>query len=281
MSTVTNLTELWHDSEKDDALLLTAKPTEGSDYARFCNLCDAFAEMPFHPIRRRAEKQLRSLFSCELPPLPENRETIWRLTAERLLLRPLAKEEADAVRADEPSADLPSLPNDRERFSDYPALPEIFARTYAEWESEQNRFLMGNQALCGLSLFLPAGFRAEKPSRYHADRHLSGEETNSDVWTVQIFRFLAYALQKIDKKILLRTSCDPPEIANLLALIASEVEIPPVLWMPERIADAERLIDLCRAYPNPDVSLAVRDGEPIDPCRLAATVPIGRVRVFR
>ena len=52
MSTVTNLTELWHDSEKDDALLLTAKPTEGSDYARFCNLCDAFAEMPFHPIRR-------------------------------------------------------------------------------------------------------------------------------------------------------------------------------------------------------------------------------------
>ncbi|MBQ3638924.1 MAG: hypothetical protein II955_00195, partial [Clostridia bacterium] len=205
----------------------------------------------------------------------------WRLTAERLLLRPLAKEDADAVRADEPSADLPSLPNDRERFSDYPALPEIFARTYAEWEKEQTKQIAERSPKQGVLFALASGFHVRKTSRYHADRHLSGEETNPDVWTVQIFRFLAHALQKSDKKILLRTSCDPSEIANLLALTASEVEILPVLWMPERIADAERLIDLCRAYPNPDVSLAVRDGEPIDPCRLAATVPIGRVRVFR
>ena len=81
---VTNLTELWMDDEKRDALLLCGLPDCGADYDVFRNLCRAFAAMPGHPIRGRAEQQLRALFDCPIPPLPENAETIWRLTADRL-----------------------------------------------------------------------------------------------------------------------------------------------------------------------------------------------------
>ena len=45
MPPVTNLTELWQDNEKNDALLLTAKPTAGADYAIFRALCEAFSFM--------------------------------------------------------------------------------------------------------------------------------------------------------------------------------------------------------------------------------------------
>lgn len=280
MSPITNLTELWHDHEKDDALLLAAMPTAGTDYERFFRLCNAFSMMPLHPIRERAEEQLRVLFGCELPPISENCDAIWRLTAESILLHPFTGKDAGCVQTVVRSTVSPTLPKTRDFLSDYPTLPRISAQTYAEWENEQTKRLAEHLPDGGISFALAKDFHVQKANLYSADRHLSGEAVNPDLWATQMFRFLAHVLQKSDKKILLQTACDPSEIVKLFALTASERGLPPVLWMPERLGDAERLIDLCRAYPNPDVSLAVRAGDPVDPRDLATVVPIGRVRVF-
>ena len=48
---ITNLTELWMDDAKRDALLLCGLPESGADYEIFRNLCVAFEQMPGHPIR--------------------------------------------------------------------------------------------------------------------------------------------------------------------------------------------------------------------------------------
>ena len=282
MLPITNLTELLWDSEKTDALLLTAKPTTGADYLRFRNLCEAFSMMPAHPVRLHAEDQLRELFGIDLPMTPEHCDTIWKQTAERLLRFPLMREAAEAVERKKRQPFEPSTLSDAKqcRFSDFPSLPTIETADYAAWETAQTEWLQKQQTASGVSLILPSGFHMVKPSRYHAERHLAKIETNDDLWASQIFRFLAHALQKSEKKILLQTACNPSEIATLFAQTTEKIELPSIIWLPEKTTDAESLIDLCRVYPNPDVSFAVRTDARIEAAALAACVPLGRVCLF-
>lgn len=281
MQPITNLTELWQDGEKNDALLLCAKTRGCADYETFRNLCEAFEQMPEHPARRRAEAQLRQLFGCFLPPVPKNREAVWKLTAEALLREPHTREEAAAVPAPPESGEPLFLPAPCGKTADYPELPDVSATAYAAWETAQAELLAANPPEYGLSLSLAEGFRAARPDRYRADLHLSGGEPNENVWQAQMFRFCIHALQKSDKKLLLKTACDPSEIAALFAMFAEREPLPPILWMPR---DAERdaggLILLCRAALGSDVSLAIRAGTRADPARLAQVVPLGRVSVL-
>lgn len=282
MPPITNLTELFWDSEKTDALLLTAKPTTGADYTRFRNLCEAFSMMPAHPARLRAEAQIFRLFGIDLPMTPQYCDAIWKQTAESLFRTPLTRKDAEAVvRKTRQSFDPPTIP-DTNRFllSDFPSLPTVVTADYGAWEIAQTEWLQKQQTANGVSLTLPRGFRRVKPSRYHADRHLAKIETNENLWASQIFRFLAYALQKNKKKILLQTDCEPSEIVKLLARTAQKIELPSIVWLPEKMTDSDFLIDLCRSYPNPDISFAVRADARIEAADLAARVPLGRVCIF-
>lgn len=282
MPPLTNLTELFWDSEKTDALLLTAKPTTGADYTVFRHLCEAFSMMPAHPIRLYAEDQLQELFGIDLPMTPEHCDAIWKQTAERLLLCPLTRKAAEAVERKERRLLEPLTLSNAEHygFSDFPSLPAIETEDYAAWETAQAEWLQKQKMVSGVSLILPSGFRMVKPNRYHAERHLAKIETNENLWTSQIFRFLAYVLQKSEKKILLQTACKPSEIVTLLAETAEKIELPSIVWLPEKTTDAEFLIDLCRAYPKPDVSFAVRADARIETADLATHVPLGRVCIF-
>ena len=277
MQPVTNLTELWQDPEKTDALLLCAKPTTESDFALFAALCEAFAQMPGHPARLRAEAQLRTLFACDLPPLPENRDVIWRLTAEALLLHPIQREAAARVPIPGPVPDVPLPPLPRAPLAAYPDLPEFPARTVAEWEPLADGWIGEQSGAKGIALSFPAGFRAKKPSRYAADRHLTGTAPDPDLWTAQTFRFLRHVLRKTQKTLLLKTACPAREIAALFALFAAGDPFPPILWLPDDPAEAVRAADLVRAYPAPDLTLAVLADPPADLRALARAFPIGRV----
>ena len=194
------------DEEKRDALLLCGKRTGGADYAVFQALCESFARMEGHPARLRAEEQLRRLFGCNLPPIPENGETIWALTADRLLLSPVERAAAVEIAAPgQPDGRVPTLPPQTGSLSDYPELPDMDATDFAAWEKQAEAWLERNSSIKGISLRLPKTFHAVRPSRYGADRHLSGVAPNEDLWISQTDRFLLYALQKREQKLLLIT----------------------------------------------------------------------------
>lgn len=272
MAPITNLTELWQDDEKNDALLLCAKPTAGSDYAIFASLCEAFALMPGHPIRARAEKQLKALFGCDIPPVPENRDRIWQQTAQILLAREFSRADAERIGQAEPSLKSIAFISRPEPISDYPDLPDIPETDLAAWEYRMTRWLTAFAGK-GVSLSLPGSFEPKKPNRYAVEKHLSAAAPDRDLWTTQIFRFLLYALQKSTKTILLKTACDPAAVAKLLAMFPIKT---PILWMPRNVRQAAQTVALVRACPGIDLSLAIREGDG-DPQSLARVAPLGRV----
>lgn len=276
MPPITNLTELWQDDEKNDALLLCAKPTAGSDYAIFAALCDAFALMPGHPARARAEAQLKTLFGCDLPPVPENRDRIWQQTAEALLARKFSRAEAERIAQPEAFIAPAAFILQPEPASDYPDLPDFPETDLAAWESRMTRWLASIDGK-GVSLSLPESCQPKKPNRYAVEKHLSGAAPDPDLWITQILRFLLHALQKSTKSILLKTACDPAAVAELLAMFPAKI---PILWMPRNVRQAAQTVALVRACPGIDLSLAIREGDG-DPQDLARVAPLGRVHLLK
>ena len=222
--TVTNLTELWMDAGKEDALILAGLPENGSDFEVFRNLCLSFEKLPGHPERRISTHQLRSLFGITLPPLPAHCDEIWKQTAESLAFFP--KTPSDAARTKEglpPVGWEPFAPDDPASFR---TLPERKATDYAAWSRLQKE-AVGLR----MRLDLPRGFFAESPNLYRVNRHLCGIEPNENLWLCQKARFLCETCAATGGELLFCTPDMTGELPRLLRMLAKQVKIPRFYWI--------------------------------------------------
>lgn len=223
-ATVTNITELWMDEGKKDALILAGFSEGGSDYEVFRNLCTAFEKLPGHPERKISAYQLQTLFGISLPLTSDFCDEIWKQTAESLLDVPQTPLDAKLAKERLPRVDWEPFAPDAP--GSFRILPPKSASDYREW-SKLQKPAVGLR----MRLDLPTGFHAESPNLYRVNRHLSGEEPDENLWLCQQARFLCETCAANGGELLFCSAETTEELPRLLRILASQVCLPRFYWI--------------------------------------------------
>lgn len=221
---MTNLTEFWWDGEKAALLLLNGYGTGGSDYEKHRAFCLCAQRCPESPPVRRAQALLGAAFGCTFPLCSASCDTLWHLTADKLLEGGIRK--AGPL----PAGGMPRLcdmPIYMGEVTDCPPLRG--ATAWRVWETDAKKALAGAEAV---RIVLPRDFHAVRPSLYRVEGILRGEMTDPDCALSQEADF-ACGVCNPDCRLYLEPGCEADEVLRLLRLTARRRgSLPPMIWDP-------------------------------------------------
>lgn len=223
---MTNITEFLGREQLAALPMLCGMPAGSSDYECFRAFCRSAGAEPFRESEdvRWVRAVLHACFACELPPDAAHCDAVWRMTAGALLENPEAPALPPTL---PPPSACPELPRMTAEAVDCPPLAG--AETWAAWCEEALQQLAG---CSGVRVTLPADFRTQRTSLWHAERLLHGAETNRNAVLSQQVDFLAGCCSA-ERRLCLITDCAEGEVLRLLTQTARRRgALPPLAWRP-------------------------------------------------
>lgn len=254
-TTYQNITEILWSDELCGILRLCGTEEKmidasASDYDKFRAIAAAMPLLNGHPMQKKITDLLSDRFGIAVPLTLDNFETVWRISADALLMG--ESSDTGSLLQTEAAVSNTNPLTLRRTVTLSSAFSTLFltrtaAKSFDTWMREIEGVLYDAAQKCYKRIFfgLPAAYTDRKPSVYHVDMTLRKgikEKADYDLLYAQMVRCLSQFSQKYTRVLVLRIDCAPSEVISLLTRVEKEVGLPPLIWTTTREDVREEMI---------------------------------------